>query len=379
MNNDIALNQRKSKILIVDDEHDNLIFLERMLKKEGYDVQSTNDGKSALKIAEVEKPDLILLDILMPTMDGYEVCRRLKANKNLSDIPVIFISALNDSKNIVMALESGGVDYITRPFENQEVTARVTTHLKLYQQSNELLEVNACLSDSKEQFKKFTSHLQTIREEERILLATEINDKVGQVLLGLKNDMRLWKEKIFLDHENSQSPELLSNFKELVDIVDNTLATTRKIMSGLKSDELESYGFVEAAKLYCIEFNKNNKINYQFKSSISKLDINEKQKIALYRIMQEALLNVSKHAHATEVSIDLNIVNNKFIMEITDNGIGFNEMQSTRPDSYGILSMKDRASLLGAELSINSEPHKGAQVRIEMPYVGKREDELTVV
>jgi signal transduction histidine kinase len=91
-----------------------------------------------LLAAENEKPDLILLDIMMPGMNGFEVCRQLKANPNLCDIPVIFISALNDTPDIVRALKSGGVDYITKPFQAEEVTARVLTHLQIHKQRNEI-------------------------------------------------------------------------------------------------------------------------------------------------------------------------------------------------------------------------------------------------
>jgi len=96
----------------------------------------------ALQVAEREKPDLILLDIMMPDMDGYEVCRRLKQNHELKDIPVMFISALNETNDVVKALKHGGVDYITKPFRSEEVIARVSTHIKLHRQSIELRKLN---------------------------------------------------------------------------------------------------------------------------------------------------------------------------------------------------------------------------------------------
>ncbi|MEI6820363.1 MAG: hybrid sensor histidine kinase/response regulator [Bacteroidota bacterium] len=132
-----------SNILIVDDVPANLKVLGDILKGEGYKVRPVPNGNLALQVAEKEKPDLILLDIMMPDMNGYEVCSRLKEDPNLNDIPVIFISALNDTKDIVKALNSGGVDYITKPFQAEEVKARVATHLKICKQSKELQKLNA--------------------------------------------------------------------------------------------------------------------------------------------------------------------------------------------------------------------------------------------
>ncbi len=130
-------------LLIVDDVLANLKVLGEILKKEGYKVRPVPTGQLALEVAQKEKPDLILLDIMMPIMDGYEVCSRLKKDKTLRDIPVIFISALNETDDIVRALNSGGADYITKPFQAEEVKARVATHIKLYQQSKKLIELNA--------------------------------------------------------------------------------------------------------------------------------------------------------------------------------------------------------------------------------------------
>jgi two-component system, sensor histidine kinase and response regulator len=134
--------EKNASILIVDDIPANLKVLGEILKGDGYKVRPVPNGMLALQVAEKEKPDLILLDIMMPDMDGYEVCRRLKANPKLSDIPIIFISALNETNDVVKALKSGGVDYVTKPFQSEEVLARVNTHVKLYRQSIELLNLN---------------------------------------------------------------------------------------------------------------------------------------------------------------------------------------------------------------------------------------------
>ena len=118
--------------MIVDDNPANLKLLEDMLLQQGHEVRSFPLGRLALAAAVKNPPDLILLDINMPEMNGYEVCERLKSTRELSDIPVIFLSALNETQDKVKAFRSGAVDYISKPFQFEEVHARVETHLKLH-------------------------------------------------------------------------------------------------------------------------------------------------------------------------------------------------------------------------------------------------------
>ncbi len=126
--------ERTPSILIVDDTPANLHLLTGMLRDLGYKVRSVSDGQFALRTAKHDPPDLILLDVMMPNMNGYEVCSLLKADDTLSEIPVIFISALNDTMDKVKAFQVGGLDYITKPFQLREVQARVATHLELHKQ-----------------------------------------------------------------------------------------------------------------------------------------------------------------------------------------------------------------------------------------------------
>ncbi len=118
-------------VLIVDDTPDNLRLLSQMLADQGYKTRVATNGPQALESVGVNPPDLILLDILMPEMNGYQVCERLKASENTYDIPVIFISALGATEDKVQAFAVGGVDYVTKPFQVEEVLARVETHLAL--------------------------------------------------------------------------------------------------------------------------------------------------------------------------------------------------------------------------------------------------------
>jgi putative nucleotidyltransferase with HDIG domain len=134
-------------IMVVDDSPDNLKLLEEMLRPHGYEVRSFPRGRMALAAAERQPPDLILLDISMPEMDGYQVCQRLKASDGLASIPVIFLSALSETEDKVRAFECGGVDYIAKPFRFEEVRARVATHLTLHTLQRALLRQNEQLEE----------------------------------------------------------------------------------------------------------------------------------------------------------------------------------------------------------------------------------------
>ncbi len=133
----------RGHIMIVDDNPANLRLLDDMLRQHGYEVRSFPRGRLALMAAEQEPPELILLDINMPEMNGYEVCRQLKSSARLLEVPVIFLSALSGIEDKVEGFRSGGLDYISKPFQFEEVQARVATHLKLrraQQAEHDLLE-----------------------------------------------------------------------------------------------------------------------------------------------------------------------------------------------------------------------------------------------
>ncbi|MEO0599697.1 MAG: response regulator, partial [Chloroflexota bacterium] len=125
-------------ILLVDDVIQNLHMLTDMLKNQGHEVVIALNGKEALEKVDEKRPDLILLDIQMPGMNGYEVCEKIKDDEDTEDIPIIFLSALSDTKDIVKGFEVGGVDYVSKPFKYREVLARVESQLALAQQREEI-------------------------------------------------------------------------------------------------------------------------------------------------------------------------------------------------------------------------------------------------
>ena len=136
--NSLQHDENLGDILIVDDNVSSLRVLQKLLSDEGYQVRSARDGATALMIAVTDPPDLILLDVMMPEVDGFAVCRQLKDYAETKDVPVIFVSGLDEVVDKVRGLEAGGVDYITKPYKIEEVQVRVRTHLTLYRLSREL-------------------------------------------------------------------------------------------------------------------------------------------------------------------------------------------------------------------------------------------------
>ncbi len=163
---------RASTILIVDDNPGNLQVLSSMLQQAGHKVRPALSGEIALRSIEASPPDLILLDIRMPGLDGYQTCERLKADPRCRDIPVIFISALTDTDDKLAAFQAGGVDYVTKPFQTEEVLARVKAHLQLHllQQSLEGL-----VEDRTGELRSAVAALEASRRQYRCMLGQTIH------------------------------------------------------------------------------------------------------------------------------------------------------------------------------------------------------------
>ncbi len=250
----------RSNILVVDDTPENLQLLVGMLSERGYEVRPVPNGKLALSGAKNFPPDLILLDIMMPGMDGYEVCKELKADERTKDIPVIFISALSDVLDKVKAFSVGGVDYITKPFQMEEVVARVETHLTLCSLQKSLKDKNEELVSTLQQLKATQEEL--IQSEKMAALgqliagvAHEINTPLGAISSSVRNIATFWNDSllqfpVFFQKLSSSRQSYFLTLLQKLSGQDTSLSTReqRQIKKSLVS-QLQSYNIENAATL----------------------------------------------------------------------------------------------------------------------------------
>lgn len=204
----------KGTILIVDDRQENLHLLSDIFIEQGYKVRAVISGPMALRSIQLEPPDILLLDVNMPDMNGYEVCQRVKSDERTQHIPVIFISALGEVMNKVEAFQSGGIDYITKPFQVEEVLARVNTHLTLQRMQQQLQEQNTALQ-------------QEINERQR---TEEDLQRANQRLTGLVEELEQYNREMMLLNQ-------LGNFLQRSQSLEEGVANTLPLMQQLFPDQ----------------------------------------------------------------------------------------------------------------------------------------------
>lgn len=224
------------------------------------------------------------------------------------------------------------------------------------------------LRKAQEQMKKFAAHLQNVREEERLEIARELHDELGQILIAIKIDMGMLKQNILKCPESNVTDGIITKFDQLFVLVDSTINTTRKIMTDLRPEVLYLLGFIEAAKLQVAKFQERYDIRCDFETEVDTIELNPQQSVALYRIVQEALTNIVKHANATQVKVQMTVTGDKLILQISDNGVGIKENYKSKPESYGLIGMQERAFLLDGEFTIMGQEGVGTVVKVEIPY-----------
>lgn len=213
-----------------------------------------------------------------------------------------------------------------------------------------------------ENLRDLALHLQSVREEERTIISREIHDELGQVLTVLKIQISLMA-KIIVPNQ----PELQSKFDSITNIVDGTVETVQKLCAKLRPGILDELGLSAAIEWQTNEFSKHTGITCSLEIPKAEIEIASEKKTAVFRIFQEALTNIARHANANRVNIILNWDDEKLLLSIKDNGKGITKNQIQNSKSLGILGMKERSLLLGGLFDIKSTMASGTLVKLELP------------
>ena len=367
----MSQNQLGAEILVVDDTQASLDLLIELLTQAGYTVRPAQDGHMALRSAQAQPPELILLDVRMPDIDGFEVCQRLKKHPKTQDIPIIFLSALREIHDKVKGFELGAVDYIAKPYQPEEVLARVRTHIELHrlqsqleervvERTIQLFESEKQLRESQTQLQALTAFLQTVREEERMAIARELHDELGQALTALRIDLGWLRNK-----HNDLNAAITERTATAYRLVERTIDALRRISEGLRPGMLVILGLAAAIEHHIDEFRERSGIDCTLTMNRDEFELDNRIAITIFRVIQEALTNVSRHANASRVTVTLEDTESRMLITIIDNGRGF--LPDLHKKTFGLLGMKERVKMFDGEIEISSRPGNGTQIRVSLP------------
>jgi PAS domain S-box-containing protein len=228
---------------------------------------------------------------------------------------------------------------------------------------SERVEATEELQRANEQLHHLSAYLQNVREEERTGIAREIHDELGQQLTGLKMDISWAMKK---SNETEFIQEKLSAMSRLVD---QTIATVRRISSELRPSILDDLGLSDALDWQSTEFQKRYSIEARFQSRVTELQVSPNLVTGLFRIYQESLTNVARHAEAKKVDASLKLVNDNLVLEVSDDGKGFDTETAAAKKTFGLMGIRERTLMMGGTCSILSSQNKGTTVTISVPMV----------
>lgn len=303
------------KILVVDDNPNNLNILSEILDEYGYEIFFALDGESALKRAELGNPDLILLDVMMPGMDGFEVCQNLKDNPETTDIPVIFMTALDSAQDKVEAFELGAVDYITKPVEPLEVLARVKTHLKIQQLQKRLKEQ---LAQEKE-MNELKSRVLSIASHDLRTPLTSIKIIANLILR--------YEEKLEKEKKRAHLNKIIETTNYMNKMLDDLLVLV-KTQSGKYKINKEEINLFDFGKEIVKEFTTLSKETHEiiFNGPEEQMLVNIDPDL-FHHILSNLLSNAIKYSpEGGKVFLDIHKKDDGFIVfSVKDQGIGIPE------------------------------------------------------
>jgi signal transduction histidine kinase len=345
-----------SIVLIVDDDPTAREALVAILEGEGYELQQAKDGIQALKVLKQLQPDLILLDVMMPAMDGFEVCRRIRATPSLAEVPIILLTALDDRDSLLRGIESGADDFLSKPPDRRELVARVRTITRLNRYRT--------LMEQRENIRRMAERVVAAQEEERARISRELHDDLGQALTTHLITLRNLQRDLSLPPQT-----LFESLQALYDQSYEIFVKIRGIARDLRPPVLDTLGLRVAMQTYCTEFTRRTHLPVIFESDpdASLPELPDAYNITLYRTLQEALTNVIKHARASQVWVDLSMDDDRVTLTIQDNGIGIGD-EKPGSNGIGLAGLRERITIAGGSLTVSSTPKRGTILSAQFPW-----------
>ena len=369
-------------ILVVDDEPDNFDVIETLLSEQNYQLHYAANGKSAIASLEAFQPDLILMDVMMPEMDGIEVCRRIKANPEWQIVPIIMVTALNSKSDLANCLNAGADDFISKPINSVEMRARVHSMLRIKQQYDNIQALSEIQSNT-------INILESTLNELRGTLSSRMSHELNTPLNGIMGTISLLKEDI----ENMDILEIREMLGWVDDSAQRLENLTKKFLLylELESSPSRQQSFKTAQTKFSSDTVTSTLKSYVYKLKRSKDDLVfdlEDAVIAisdryLLTILQELVDNAVKFsASGTIIKINSQVVDNMFNLSVHDLGRGMTKEQVARIDAFvqferktyeqqgiglGLRIVKKIVELAGGIFAINSIYQQQTTVNISLP------------
>lgn len=334
-------------LLIVDDDAALRELLRTLLAGDGYRMEMADRGEQALKLATEVLPDLILLDVMMPGMDGFEVCRRLRSDAMVADVPIIMVTALNDRASRLIGIQAGADDFIDKPFDTVELRARVRTIVRL------------------NRFRRLIAERQRadLLEEERQRLVYDLHDNLAQRVSSVHQQLQA-----FAHRHPPRSKQTQEELGAILELAQSATRETRQLMTSLQPEVQENVGLATALRMKIKEL-QDEGWDIAFDNGLDGERLPANAEATLFKVAQEALTNVRKHAETQRVALSLQRVGSSVSLEVRDWGRGFDLTAAANPrlsGGIGLRSMQNRMQLAGGTLEICTQPGEGVTVVAEL-------------
>jgi signal transduction histidine kinase len=343
------MNGAGGRILVVDDEKLNRVLLATNLQESGYTVETAQDGAQALQMLRARAFDVVLLDLIMPNMDGYQVLAEMRQDDLLRRIPVVVISASDETESIARCIEMGATDHLPKPFNPVLLHARIRASLaSRHQETMALL---------REQFAQVTA----AQEKERQRMARELHDGLGPALASL--NIRLLTVRKRLQREGHPVVEEIG---ELAEQTQACIRDIRRLIHDLRPVALDELGLVPALREYLARCEQEHGTEIAFSADEGRR-LPSAIETALFRIAQAAVTNVLQHAQARHVRVSLAGAADHVNLCIADDGQGFDPQRPRSGKHIGLWSMRERVEQCGGQFEVRSAPGQGTIVTVVVP------------